>query len=629
MPIRGRLVVAILFGLCELGLLFGAKADFATVRAPLDAYGSGGKAEAYTPELHAHIGSGLRLVAIGVFIAGGFGTIFLPRISSAIMTIRRDAVTFGRDIGHCGLTRREWGVVVLITFVGFLFRMNDMSIPLRYDEAETYLSAVIRPWFVTVSSYYAPNNHVFHSVLAKISCGVFGGTVWALRLPALLAGLALIPATYVTTCALAGREVCRRDRNMAATMAAFFVAVSVPLSGYSVDARGYSLVALFWLISVLLARYCLATDNAAAWAGLPIVFAFGLWTIPTMLYAVAGIDAWIVLNRLAPHGSRPWVISWSRLVLCNVFAALATVVLYSPVLVVDGPAKLFQNQFVTPRALSDVAERLPDTIAVAWNYWHTALPPGFEWGLTVIAGVGVVSLGRYGTTRYPVWFIGWSVLLGMSLMQRVIPFPKFFLHLLPTYYAEAMLVLVTIGSRVLCFRPDRTVESSIVAKGHSGTTADDGTALDHTPRTSSGRFLVSACAFVAVCSLLTIALRDTSLKETNQTGGADQVTQFLRSRLQEGDLVVSTIPTNAPLEYYFLRAGLPRTSLLRHHPAPAKAERVFVVTNTRSQQTIDSVLLDSALISELSRRAGSAEFSRIAEFTEAEIYFRNRSTERP
>ena len=67
--------------------------------------------------------------------------------------------------------------------------LNDL-LPLRYDEATTYNNFVSKPLYVALANYATPNNHLLHTFLAKVSVGLAGNEPWAIRLPALLAGIA-------------------------------------------------------------------------------------------------------------------------------------------------------------------------------------------------------------------------------------------------------------------------------------------------------------------------------------------------------------------------------------------------------------------------------------------------------
>jgi Dolichyl-phosphate-mannose-protein mannosyltransferase len=97
-------------------------------------------------------------------------------------------------------------------------RVAYLDVPLRYDEATTYDNFVSKPLYVALANYATPNNHLLNTLLAKISVGLFGNEPWAIRLPALLAGLALVPATLAFARVFYGRT--------AALLAAALVAAS-------------------------------------------------------------------------------------------------------------------------------------------------------------------------------------------------------------------------------------------------------------------------------------------------------------------------------------------------------------------------------------------------------------------
>jgi uncharacterized membrane protein len=83
--------------------------------------------------------------------------------------------------------------------------------------------------------------------------------VWTVRLPALAAGITLIPASYVVARALYDRR--------AGLCAAALVAAFGPLVDYSVNGRGYTLGALLVLAALWLAGRLLTSDRRVAlWA---------------------------------------------------------------------------------------------------------------------------------------------------------------------------------------------------------------------------------------------------------------------------------------------------------------------------------------------------------------------------
>ena len=118
--------------------------------------------------------------------------------------------------------------VLVITFLAVIFRMEKANAPLAHDEAYTYL-AFSRSLFSALTDYSKPNNHVLHSILVFFSTRIFGMGAWTLRLPAFLAGVLLVPASYWLASRLYDRWT--------ALGAAFLVAWFPPLVSYANDAR--------------------------------------------------------------------------------------------------------------------------------------------------------------------------------------------------------------------------------------------------------------------------------------------------------------------------------------------------------------------------------------------------------
>src|SRR5437588_10729707 len=114
--------------------------------------------------------------------------------------------------GHRTPDRVALGAIVA---VGVLVRLAYLGEPMRYDEAFTFNEYASRSAYDGISEYTFPNNHLFHTLLVHCSIRAFGDAPWAVRLPALAAGLALIPATSGLA-----RRLCDRP---SATLAAALV----------------------------------------------------------------------------------------------------------------------------------------------------------------------------------------------------------------------------------------------------------------------------------------------------------------------------------------------------------------------------------------------------------------------
>ena len=122
--------------------------------------------------------------------------------------------------------------LIILSIAAVIVRLPMLSRPMGTDESASFIYYASHPLWVPLTIYGSPNNHILHSVLMHISWKIFGGAEWALRLPAFLAGIAIIPLTYIVARALSDRG---------ALLAASLAAAAPVLVDYSTDARGYTL----------------------------------------------------------------------------------------------------------------------------------------------------------------------------------------------------------------------------------------------------------------------------------------------------------------------------------------------------------------------------------------------------
>ena len=182
-----------------------------------------------------------------------------------------------RDIADAlrRVARWEWVGLSLITALAIVLRVRELSQPIRYDEAATWLDSASQPLARALSDYRFPNNHLFHTLLVHISAATFGSAPWALRLPAFAAGVVVVPLTWALGRALHSRASALGAAGLAAT--------STTLVLYSTNARGYTMLVCLTIVLALLATRVVRDDNVATWTMMAIVAALGAWTIPTML----------------------------------------------------------------------------------------------------------------------------------------------------------------------------------------------------------------------------------------------------------------------------------------------------------------------------------------------------------
>jgi hypothetical protein len=468
----------------------------------------------------ASLVTGLLLLAVAVLL--WLGRHWLPaRWSRFAERFRASARAFGADLRgllqRVAADRRGLLWLALLTLAGIVVRIWFLDQPMRYDEAHTYL-AYVQPRNLRLFYYPVPNNHVAHTLLVYLSTALLGDGPWAIRLPAFLAGVLLIPATY-----LCARTVFDRSAGL---VAAGLVAGSPSLVLYSTNARGYSGIALLTAALVPLTLYLVRKESVFAGLLVALLAAVGLYTVPIMLFPLAMLAVWSLL--LAYHyGGRARTLRLACLggwvlLLCAAMTAL----LYTPVVIMSGLSSVVANRAVLPVPVGQVVQSWPGMASEAWLRLGRDIPVACQ----VILGVGLLA-GAVHTwrTKRPAFLLIPAAVIGsgaLLLALRVVPPTRTWLFFVPLGFCLADAGITGL-MRVL------SRDTRVLVAGALGSLFAVGITWH----------LVSTDAVA-------------SYPETGATiPDAEAIGLSLQAHLREGDRILAT--RNLPLRYYASRLGIP------------------------------------------------------------------------
>lgn len=369
-------------------------------------------------------------------------------LETALARLAAEARAFASGLGA---DRQGLAVLAVIVLAGAWARWAYLSRPIQVDEAVTYLSFASRPCLVVLSDYSEPNNHIFHTLLVRAATR-FGMTPPWIRLPAFLAGLAILPLIYVLGGRLYGRE--------AGLLAAALAAGSAALVDYSTDGRGYSLVTLFTLLAWLNAASVLRRPGLWAWIGLVVWPALGFWTVPVMLYPAAAVYLWLAWNLWREGRAAVW----KPLIAAGAASALLAVAFYLPVFLARGLRAVTANPHVRPLGWDSFFSAWPRELAHMLRYytlgWPAALCGVLAAGILASQVLPRPAERRAGSILAPALF----VVLGGLLLQRRYPIGglgRIWLFLIPLALLEASAGLVAGVQRLMT--PERTRGLAAVA----------------------------------------------------------------------------------------------------------------------------------------------------------------------
>jgi hypothetical protein len=570
--VRNRIFVLVGFaaGLslaASIGLCIVSMVPFEAMRpGVVDAVGVD-YANRFTPALHAHFVTSVRLLS-GLLLVAGALVVFAAnpvaiRIEYAIPGGRQLTSEIAAGIRRlCTEDRPHLLALCSILAWAILIRCRYLFEPMRSDEGYSFLSYGSRPLFVGLS-YFSANNHVLNTVLTHFSYVVFGDAPWALRLPVLLAGIAIVPLTYAAM---------RLSSNkLVALLSAALVSSSFPLIEYSTNSRGYGLGTAFLLgmfVCVALARRV-----PAAWVPASICAGLSVCSVVTMSFGVAGVLLWAAWTTQSVRFA-------ARLAAgTTVMGAL----LYTPVLVVGGLSAFTSSPWATHYPIRELIPALPQSAADVWSYWNLRLP--FALTVLIAAGVaaGIVQWIATRASRPPVFLLLTMSSIALLLAAGINPPRRVYLFLLPLFF---------------------------------GTAAQGWVFLSHRSRKATAALpaiAVLVCAWMGIAVLRGGEMYRSRNPEEYGFPNAERLVLDHKQYLERGSAVVySANPASqdVPIQFEMFRRGI------RGAPSPS-AELLIVATPGQLPLSIHGYRSDTPLM-------GIRVIRKIASYEDADVYLGKR-----
>ena len=487
--------------------------------------------------------------------------------------------------------------LLALTLGGAGLRLAFLFQPMVHDEAVTYVYFASRPLGFALSHYPFPNNHLLNTLLIKASVGIFGNSPAALRLPAFLAGVLLVPAAYIAIRSLYGRD--------AALLGTAFVAVSSTLVYYSVSARGYTMQAFIFMLAIALGARLLRRPGLAGWVGLGILVALGFYAVPTMLYFAAGLFIWLFIEGILREERDKPRRYYASLIGCVMGTAVLVVLLYLPVVVRNGINALSRGNTAS-LAPSELLKRLPPGLGALAIDWQA----GMSWvvfGVLVAAFiVALVFHRKLGLQRSSLPLVLVATSLLTMLAQRVVPYARVWIPALPLFFGASAAGLLFTGSHALVLRPVNTVS--------------------YRERRCAGSFSFSPGATVVISLVVALALGTavtvtrTPYQPASQLtlSEADRIASVLKSNLRLGDVIYLEPNIRKPLEYYCMRRGVKLTDFYGFEgfkPDPSSARRALVIDVRRKPYTLSRTFRYGHLPA-----SGRARLKLIVDLTTSAVY---------
>jgi 4-amino-4-deoxy-L-arabinose transferase-like glycosyltransferase len=306
------------------------------------------------------------------------------------------------------------GAAILIAAIAL--RLIGLGSALWYDEIVTLVESVRLPLPRLVTELNGVNTHPLYSILAHVSIALFGESAWALRMPAVVFGVASVVMTYVLAARLIG--------PVEGLAGAAVLATSYHHIWFSQNARGYTMMGFFALAAAYLLMRAWDTNRTRDYVCYALVCAAGVYTHLTMAFVVAGHALAIAVVWLIGTRDRASTARLLPFAAAVGGAALLSALLYAPFI----PSLIAHFGAEAPREAAKVATgRWAAIEALRSVLSGSGIVAAIAAG--ALATIGAFSLWRRNPIAVALWLAPAAVTAAAILVLGQPMRPRFFFFL--------------------------------------------------------------------------------------------------------------------------------------------------------------------------------------------------------
>ncbi len=409
--------------------------------------------------------------------------------------------------------------LLLTTALALFLRIFAINSDLWLDEIATVVDYRDLSPLGVLLTYVKPNNHLLNTELVKLMTGLVGEREWAVRLPAVIFGVATVPVIYWVARSVAGR--------LPSLGAALLLAVSYHHVFFSQNARGYSSYLFFSLLATGYLVRGLDWDRPRYWLGYVASMILNLASLLHGGFVLAGhavIGAAAILQRKrSGEDTAPLV---RRLAMVFGVSGLLGLQLYLPI--------SLQAYSVLNQMYRKPAAGMPMTSHAFAADFAKGLTEGLGSGLLIaafpvvaIAGYGALVLLRRKWTLAGALVLPLGLLAGLIVLGGLAASPRFFLLGLPLAILAVVLGVFALVARAI----DR---------------------WNRRPSTAvSAAFSAGAIALIALASAASLPAYYRTPKQSYRAA-----LEYMRTENQPGDLIVLIQNAEYGFRFYGTRLNL-------------------------------------------------------------------------
>ncbi len=193
-------------------------------------------------------------------------------------------------------TRRRYYHILLLLIIVLSagIRLSAINRTIRLDEARNLQQFAQRKPLEFLFDITDTNNHFLNTLLMHIQYRLLGNSEdWKIRVHVFIVGIMVTIATYYV-----GKELYDADVGI---MASALSSVMYLLVEFSINARGYILIVLIYLLMVGLINRMKTQADRRGWFLIGILSALGFFISPVFLYTMGTLGLWMFLSILVEN----------------------------------------------------------------------------------------------------------------------------------------------------------------------------------------------------------------------------------------------------------------------------------------------------------------------------------------
>jgi len=476
--------------------------------------------------------------------------IIINKIQNIIVEFKRLQINLLQSIRNFIKTEDTFHIILLAIMlsIGLLIRVFYINRPVFHDEAKTFYSFISSSWIDAISNYYVPNNHVFHSICARIFYLLFGNEEWVFRMPVFLSGIFTSAFIYIFARIYYNKHI--------ALILSAVNTNAIPLVSYSVNARGYMMGTLFFLFLLILIKLLREKESVILWFLFIMIATLSVWTVPTMIMALIFLFTWYILNSNKSQLSTDLI----RLLLVGLVCIITFFIVYSPVILRSTIYSLISNEYVQSQTLTEIVQKIPNYV----NQLGIFFSSGYSGIIHLLLVLILFILGMYYHLMNKDYKkIIYSIILLLFVVLfilRTLPYARTFLFIYPLIWGiivSGIYMMTSFISNYLKININKSV------------------------------FFVSIVLFMY--SSVNCIIHEGIIKDSiDQTcPQAEEIITQIKRELGPNDIIETSSPLAGPIRYYLIKSGINQTQFYWHSNNKSKnllsePNNIYVITRDKS-----------------------------------------------